>query len=90
MLSDLLDLFPTLILCFSSPKMQAPAPMPANPGEDPEQIRQRENASRQAAVDLAAGGRRSTVFAGGRIAQDAQTARARKRLGYAAGDLDLG
>lgn len=64
---------PTLagvVVAFSKPKMPAPAPMPATPGEDPAAREARANAEREAQVEAASGGRRSTIHAGAMSEED--------------------
>jgi hypothetical protein len=88
MLSDLLDLLvPTVYLAFSTPSVPQWTPPPTNPLEDEERARQRENKASAAAADLATSGRRSTMYAGTKIARDAQMERGKKRLGIASDEL---
>ena len=85
--ADLIALFPPFVLSFSQPQVPTFTPPPTNPLEDEEKARQREAKAAGAAVDLAAGGRRSTVYAGGEMAREEQMQRGRKRLGVASEEL---
>ena len=65
---------------FSSPKMPDPQPLPPSPVLEEEKMRQRDAASSAAAMDLAVGGRRSTVYAGEELAMAGQQAKAKRRV----------
>ena len=54
----------SIVVAFSKPKMPAAAPMPATPAEDPAAKAAQANAEREAQVEAASGGRRSTIHAG--------------------------
>jgi hypothetical protein len=54
----------SFVVAFSKPRMPAPAPMPATPADDPAAREARANAEREAQVEAASGGRRSTIHAG--------------------------
>lgn len=84
--AELIDALP-LVLAFSSPSVPKFEPPPTNPLEDEEKARQREAKASTAAADLAASGRRSTVYAGGEMAREEQMRRGRKRLGIASEEL---
>ena len=64
---------------FSSPKMPAMAPLPGTPLQDEAQKRERDVIARQAAIDLATSGRRTTEFAGRSLALSEQKDRINKR-----------
>ena len=65
---------------FSSPKVPKPEPLPPSPILEEEKMRQRDAASSAAAMDLAVGGRRSTVHAGSEIAMAEQQKRVKRRV----------
>lgn len=88
MLAELFDLLTVpMFLAFSQPKVPEFTPPPTNPLEDEEKSRQREAKAAGAAADLAAGGRRSTIYAGGEMARNEQMQKGRKRLGIASEEL---
>lgn len=57
------------------PKAPAPQPMPVMPRDDEEQRRRVAEAERAAIAEAKAGGRRSTIVAGMKIAQEEQYGR---------------
>lgn len=72
---------------FSSPPVARPQAPPPSPvlAEDAQQ--RRAAVARAAAIDLAASGRRTTEFAGRRIAQEAQIERGKRRLARAGEEI---
>jgi len=72
---------------FSSPKMPASQPPPVSPVFEQAAQRQRAAEAAAAAGDMAAGGRRSTEFAGRTQALTAQIAKAQKRKSLAGEEL---
>ena len=64
---------------FSKPSIPAPQAAPVSPAEDKAAEQARVNVANAAAMDLAIGGRRSTEFAGRKVAMAAQMARSKGR-----------
>ena len=72
---------------FSSPKIARPEAPPPSPVLAEEAQRKRMAVAAGAAADLAAGGRRSTEFAGREAAMTEQMAKAKKRRSMAGDEL---
>lgn len=60
---------------FGGPEMPAPAPMPVSPNNDEAKIAEREAAARDAQMQRAQSGRRSTIVGGMSLAEDEQYAK---------------